>query len=750
MNRAQSEALEMTGTALKAALHDKLLEEQGVQIRYFFDADVIIGALFAYDELDKDLARDLPSSRSIVRALFVDGFLPIACLTLPHLDETRSVLARIRNRGGIEAYLNRQRQEISKTYGLNSKHPQIREFRRALAIAEMPDQREGLLLKMGLIEFAAIEAEVASQQLRERGFLLSRIDTEEDLGETQDLVESDDRFDLLLQSFRAIRQRKTQQQVDQLSLKSDIAALLAISRLWERMVQGNEKVECRFYTHTDPLRLLCQEDEVARALLSNPRYPERKYSRFTDAPEHALRSSAYFILRSSWPSLSFTSAVAGEDLNRERSMLTRLASTLSADAESDPHGNLVSMGLQQSLLESEQPLLDLVRRLRDVSFTKQLVSNRQSAVRDFLANGHSRELLVLSDILKPASPALICRIDKNLYQCERALDELIEARYAIMQIRSTRKAFVPWPPSAEFPTASARRWIEAGTSDTEGSAEERVRFVLARLSAKSGKELSTFVARVAQLRGQVVTTRDLCDCVALFAVGANDIILYALEEGGSNDGTQVAPSGQGLVQECLYVAALANGWAQSGDEADVIRRLETLVDAAAAFGQRNVGAGGEERNRVDGEERVSLTVAWASVYVSTAVREHWNLMPEEARARCYEVLNRCIGLIGRARQRYLAASLERDLCWAAELLLAADLGWNVAPTDLVRAIMKECAAEWDSKAASSLYLQDAFRWAAMVCWKKGNRQYDTLIRNLEGEWETAEKFQWLHKKVADS
>ena len=85
--------------AIQAGLHDAQLERSGKQVVFFFDADVIAGSLFARSKIEGEIARQAPFTRSVVRALWLQGKLPCVRLTIPHLLELQRVLRGIKTSG---------------------------------------------------------------------------------------------------------------------------------------------------------------------------------------------------------------------------------------------------------------------------------------------------------------------------------------------------------------------------------------------------------------------------------------------------------------------------------------------------------------------------------------------------------------------------------------------------------------------------------------------------------------------------
>ena len=168
-------------TAIQVALHDAQVERTGTRIVHFFDADVIAGSLFARSKIEETLKQQMPFTRSVVRALWLQGRLPRVRLTIPHLIELKHVLSEIQACGGIESYLRQRSEEISTEFGLASvaraRERLIQLFKTLESTdADNEDSVATLVDGLGMDEFAIIEAELAASAFCEKRLLEHQID----------------------------------------------------------------------------------------------------------------------------------------------------------------------------------------------------------------------------------------------------------------------------------------------------------------------------------------------------------------------------------------------------------------------------------------------------------------------------------------------------------------------------------------------------------------------------------------------
>lgn len=690
----------LLATTIRAALYDSELERSGKEIAFFFDADVIAGSLFARDKIEEDIERKIPFTRSVVRALWLQGQLPRVRLTVSHLHELRVVLRSIEKCGGIASHLGQHHSQISRKYGLTStsraREHLILLFNtlRSRKVGD-EDQLTDVIDNLGIEEFAIIEAELAANLYYEKELLRDQIELDGDLGESESHIEAEDsRFKLVVEALSSKRPTRLA------ANRSDAASLLAIARLWAR--DHETGVEYRFYTHTDAVRIFCDATPIGRQLMTKPGFELPMNTPCTDSPLSAVRSSTYFILRAAFPSVGFHSPEDNPELLLERLMLKDAATSLLQSAGERTDRSFASLRIAEQA--SGITLGELLLDLRNRSFTKQMLTERRDRVLESLRR-LSRRIEGMGDLrarLIRHESRMNDMLVKDAGRFARSISSTVVARDI------HRRLLEVDIPSEEECALSLDRWNIVFSSK---AARENANAGLRQFCHPDQSEKTSWVNTAHDTLRSLESVDDaLAVIVPLLTLGEFQTPLKFFEQ------CEEPRAGSSRVS----FHALKT-WALSMPPTPIV---EVLLESWAEFNNRFRLAGtasptGAESGRRDRP----MMAAWVAVYVSSCLR---NLASDRSiptdlprvTARGKEWVDAVLN----ARQ---SNEPLYEMGWAAKLILLANEAWCAGDVRELRTARDECSRA--AKEEPSLYLTSARYWATYVEWHKGATEDQILL-----------------------
>lgn len=692
--------------AIGAALHDAELERSQTQIVFFFDADVVAGSLFARSKIEDDINRQIPFTRSVVRALWLQGRLPRVRLTIPHLLELQHVLRSIQECGGVESYLRQQRDEISRQFGLASaeraREHLIQLFRTLPSMdAGDEDHLAELIDNLGMEEFAVIEAELAASAFYEKQLLERQIDLDGDLGESERHIANQDyRFEDVVVTLSRMRPGRVSPN------RSDAASLLAIARLWAR--DRETRTEYRFYTQTDVIRLFCEEMPPGRQLMTKPALELPMGLACTDSTVSAVRSSTYFILRAAFPSLGFYSSGDDPEQCQERLMLEHAAASLLQPTTE--RGDYSTASLRIAEIASGIMLSDLILCLRNRSFTKQMLTltGRRERVLESLSR-LSHSIQGMGDLRE----RLIKHADKVNEMLVADAGRFARSISATVIARNIRVYLLGVDvPSEEECKLSLRRWSAVFSSQAANAkALERL---LEMCYPPRPTDTSWGSAALDKLRSYESLDDAFAVIVPLLTLGEYEAPLQFFEQCAELQTDRL----------CGSLLALKT-WALS---LSPIPAVETLLESWTEFWD-SLGPLEDTTAPRDAESRRRdryLMAAWVAVYVSSGLR--YFPAGDGTSAGLSQVVTGGNEYV----DRFLEAQQPEDplfqMAWAAKLFLLANETWCAGDVGKLNTALNECQEM--VKEEPCLYLTNARCWAAYAIWQKGRRDEQTLGAEL--------------------
>jgi len=677
--------------AIKAALYDAQLEREGKTIVFFFDADVIAGALHARSTIEDESEQVMPFTRSVVKALWLQGLLPHARLTVPHLLELKRVLKRIQQEGGLRSYFNKNKLSISALSGLASRstiRAGLNRLFEALAdpdVANRKNRVSRVIDHLGVYEFALIEAELASSSFYDKQEIQKYIDLEGDIGEVQQtIVERDTRFKDVYSDLETLRPQKT------VVNEADAASLLAIARLWERDFDSG--IEYRFYTHTNIVRDYCESYPHGRKLMTRPRSELPADVRCTDRPECAVRSSTYLILRTAFPSVGFGLSKGVAVQVDELKLLADTADSLvqtSGEETDETHAHL-----RDAEIESRISLRNLISRLRDRKFTQQMLTARKERVLSSLETLGSDEpnLRKLWECLN----GNIEEFNTQLVQAANTLTSKIMATVTRRNICSHLLRVIT--PDEKDLKVSIQRWAAVLTPlNAMNIAINGLKSICDPVGSRLPKLVSAALGRLGSSKS---LTDAWADLVLLLTLGEYEVpIEFFRSCKRPETGSEI----------CAYHAFKT--WALSmAQDQDGNKMLESWLK----FEKSLVNSKRLVRNSDGSPQDLDwfLLTVWVAVYVSSEIRDR--IPASSPEADWHQIINtgtNCANAI--IRQKWQNDD-QYEMAWAGKLLLAANLAWFDEDAAALTVALDEPAQQTISN--PSLYLMHARFWARFVVW----------------------------------
>lgn len=676
------------GQALRAALHDRSLEENDSRIVYFFDADVVVGALFAHEEFEKDFARKQPVSRSIVRALFADGWLPRVRLATPHLEELTEKLKQIRQAGGIDEYLAKRNEYVRSFAGTGFRSIASR-FKGLLS--EVNQQRDNALANairsLGLYEFAAIEAESTSLQMREKGFVLDLIDWEGESGPPASELVGTGAVEELQKALSGHRTDAGSR-----SNLADAASIVIVSAF----VMEDPRAHYRFYSLADPMRTLFESSQLVRRLLTEPGRAVPHGEQFIDQPNSCVRSSTYFILRSVYDSLSFSVGPLTVDQGQERQRLEEIATRL-VNEETDP----LFAGEAESLYTA-------VIEMDNRHFATRLIESRLSTVKRAIEKSASGPLAPLKKIFTPEAKRLAL---ETLVECERKADGVIAAQKDTIAIRKLCRGRSDWAEICKSIPISFERWKGLGSSKSDQKIDEIVKLISATDASTAPRVLADICRELS--RSLIVNDETLPKCIAANMFGIRECVGHWLTNTKLSVQPAVEDSGQAMllqIQRC---------WDQSQRRpfrlASVWDYWTSIVKAAS----QSLDSSERGALQSDADQRFWLASAWTGMYVVAAYRAS----PLTTEGPIEKVLlETVIGHAVRCASCVLSCRSPEDVVWesalvAKALVLADAVYLNLQRPEGLRSCLHRLLDSIGPDVETNIYVRDALHWGNFVQWK---------------------------------
>lgn len=525
--------------SIRAAVSDKRKELSGIRLIQFADADLLAGSIFASAELEKEIRAhaelstttqvtdpdqgdSVPPTRSVVRALFTDGALPHFCLTVPHLEEIHNLLHNIKISGGVDAFLSSRKNAIHNRYGLGQQAPDIKELKSLLTSLKNPDfddeyKIEKLIQGLSASSFAALEAEATSHNLRTKGHLLSLLDLDTYPGESIEEVETDPRFQIIFDTMFRIRNKYHATR----PIKYDAASLLAITRLWEQAVErGDDKIEYRFYTQTDTVRKVCNTPEGAD-LLINPAVNSPNVKSCMDAEDSGLRSSTYYIVRSTFDAIAFDNESKPENIQSELDHLLHLADTIQQSQlveDKDEGCRLIHrQGTTLSRLagryQNKKWILNIVNRRRSSSVLRNLKKMDDEAITR------------LVDLVENKSDLIVRKVQSEIGSLQERIDESLQTSAAMLGTASLSKYIRPIPPNRNGVEYGLMRWVQE-ISDGVGYDAMKLMQKVLKYSTEPGKhpdEAQSAIKRLLELCRSYDRENIIASSAALLMLGLPEV-----------------------------------------------------------------------------------------------------------------------------------------------------------------------------------------------------------------------------------
>ena len=687
-------------STIGAALYDADLERSGKKIVYFFDADVVAGSLFAREKIEEDIDREIPFTRSVVRALWLQGQLPCVRLTIPHLHELKAVLRSIEESGGIAGYLGQHHDEISRKYGLASRsyarERLVRLFNTMRSRrGDDEDQLTDIIDNLGIEEFAIIEAELAANVFYEKDLLKDQIDLNGDLGESEKHIEAEDhRFKRVVEELNL--ERPTRRPAN----RSDAASLLAIARLWARDYKTG--VEYRFYTHTDVVRIFC-EKPLGKQLMTKPGSELPISEPCTDSSLSAVRGSTYFILRSAFPSVSFQPSEDNSDLRQERLMLKEAATSLLKSTGELTEHSMASLRIAEQA--SSITLGDLLLNLRNRKFTTQMLTTRRDRVYESL-NKLSRRIQGMGDLrarLMRHESTVKDMLVKDAARFGRSISSTVIARGI------HRRLLRVDIPSEEECALSIDRWNPVFSSD---NARENAIAGLRQLCHPVQAVETSWVNVALDTLGSSESVDDaLAVIVPLLTLGEFEMPLKFFDQCEEPRTASSSVSFHALRTWALSMAPtpavelLIESWAKLNIK---FNNLENTAPPT--------GTGSGRCNR-------RLMAAWVAVYVSSCLR---NLASDFSSTTDFpHVAETGKKWADGVLRTWQSSDPLCDMAWAAKLILLANEAWCSGDVRELRTARNECSPAVENE--PSLYLVNAQYWATFVEWREGAPKEQILL-----------------------
>ncbi|GJM27256.1 MAG: hypothetical protein DHS20C16_36710 [Phycisphaerae bacterium] len=382
--------------AVRAAIHDRLLEDDGVEPILFVDADVVVGALIApldYEETSKRV--ESRSLRLMAQTLWASGAIRPTYVSWAHLSEIeRKVTATAKEyRGhwqldaGFKEYARRRGPYLIDTLtGLVSGFS----ANGRLSSKEVTE----LAQLVNSNEFALLEAMAWRSIIARNESIRDLMLTIGDQADFANRLQASKHLWPLAKSLAELHismpNRVTAPESQRAEVRknhvADAAAILNIAQVRQAYSRTHH---VRLYTQTDIVRRLCSSDDLAISLLY--RSESGKTHQFLpgiDDPDSILRSSRYIYLRSSFGSLMFPAM--SSELQSQASLsindLEHFADAVLLLAQNCPDETLLSEYMATSVkMEIPGTASDLINLPAQISFTDNVWLRRGEKLLENLA-----------------------------------------------------------------------------------------------------------------------------------------------------------------------------------------------------------------------------------------------------------------------------------------------------------------------------------------------------------------------------
>jgi hypothetical protein len=260
--------------ALRQAIHDRELEQQGEELHYFFDADVVLGTAIGLTSFDPNTAPDVSDLRYVVRALLSTGYLPPIRLLSSHLVEFDHAIRRLDAPKPQRGFEQELRKALIRRWGIADNDAALRKsMKSANGLYDfLQEHGFGVFVKLELCMGGTWQTRLA--RMMRAG--LFRLRTE---GAPRLPAQDDSNLRAFARTLSEIRPR--------FSLQNDNDAY-ALTELVSKLDEG---IRARFYTQTAGVRHALSEFATSSAAIGDPLLVQRE--------------EEYFILRCSFPALGF-------------------------------------------------------------------------------------------------------------------------------------------------------------------------------------------------------------------------------------------------------------------------------------------------------------------------------------------------------------------------------------------------------------------------------------------------------------
>lgn len=706
--------------ALRAAIEDAKLERQGFPIEFYFDADVVVGALFpgvriqaAFDEAKKPEDRRLTFS-AIVRSYWLGGLFGSVAMTWPHAGEYEQL------RHAAEFSEENEKKALSSV--LQQIHGQdlVSQLRNAISAAgQGADAIAKICESIGSVHFGSIvilDALCAPSHAARLKRVEDLVTVEHDPKRQKTWVAKHPEFHSLCMKLTALRH-------DPRPESNSVADTAALLLMIDKRSRSNAKV--RFYTQTGALQKLLCSDSYLLYNLSDDR--EARDATFVlDAPWAPIRSSRYIMLRTIFPALRPLTAPGaipdGTQFNEEIGRLQKLANRIEAiDHVRGQHAGtafdqfIEEIGLQQDPAGEAQKFVQ-------IAFAKDVWAERLKAIVEAFGQAPA----VLSEVVEHLlinRQALLNAMSDRIGESESSLSSIYDASIgyksiydATLRARKHKRVL-----EAENQTLLAEygmlRWspvpVAAGLRlETRGS-------LISNMIQVAGVEESKLFAEV--FRRIVLSRNDESHQVAWLSVltlGAYAFARAALRlRSRSSNEKSVEPRWLLIARLWLQAAEVGRN---AGDIDTVCAQLRSLCDERSPHSNDQMA-----------DAHVLLEVAWIAFYAVDSL--NW---ARSASPRVHELLT-----IGRAAAqgactRSPAGTSTHDLARAVEALMWAErirAASHEGESWTQDEVPVRLFSEEHRPRGTSLYVEDAWLWLDLILKTGGNLSDDNLLKTAGDE-----------------
>ena len=368
--------------ALRQAVHDKQLEQNGIQLLHYVDADVAIAVVDGLLALE-DAATFHATQPLLVRSLISAGFVGNVVLTEPHAME---LLSHVRTRDDARGTGSRGafRQRLEAFVHIAGLQGIMDDLRKAIDEARHASSRQALETSLShLAPEAFVVLEIASGTWEKR---LKRCWEHGVFRIPAATPKLRQHVDGLTDAFcEQLTRNRPNFSVNNLH---DAIALSSLARAI-RSADGRSKQEIRFYSETGAMRRVFQSGNWFNEALC---YPTRD-----DQPERTvdlrsiLRDAGYYTLRASITALSFPqakqSATEGRDVSRMKTLCDEVQ-----DLQNLPRDKAFSA--IETIQVGEYRLKDLLVRWQSAALLGNVLSHFEISENVVRMVHHTSEVLI--------------------------------------------------------------------------------------------------------------------------------------------------------------------------------------------------------------------------------------------------------------------------------------------------------------------------------------------------------------------